>query len=147
MASGSTSFANISHGNLSNMIAALDGMKKQGAKFYMNGAVHHYVRILTDDNGRPIFQRSISDPLSGNIMGYPYVETIKMPSTDASNTPFINFGNLKHFLVGRRLGSTTISTNPWGAWTTNRTWFKIYQRWALKIGLAEGLVRLITAST
>lgn len=146
MASGSTSFANMTFTHLSDMIGKLDGMKKEGAMFMMNGAVLHYIRTLKDDQSRPVFVDTIGGPMSGTIFGYPYKEVIRMPSTNAANTAFMNFGNLKYFAIGRRLDSAALQLDPYGLWTTNRTRFKIYQRWGLGIALPNGFVRLLTAA-
>ena len=147
MATGSTAFSNLTADHLSEMISKLDGLKKQGARFFMNGAVLHYVRILKDSNDRPIFIETVGAPMSGTVYGYPYTEVIKMPSTSAANTAFVLFGNLRYFAVGRRLDTATLSVDPYGLFTTNRTRFKLYQRWGMKIGLAKGFVRLLTAAS
>lgn len=142
-----SSIANLSADNLSEMIAKLDGLKKQGARFYMHGQIIHQVRILKDSQNRPIFlDGNIAGATPPTIYGYPYSEVIKMPSTQAANSPFIAFGNLRYFGVGRRVDATTLNVNPWLYWTTNRTSFKLYQRWAMKMGLANGMVRLLTHS-
>jgi len=147
METGKTNFSDLTADHLSEMIAKLDGVRKQGARFYMHGQVLHYVRTLKDSDGRPIFLNTIGDPVSGNIYGYPYTEVIKMPSESAANTPFIIFGNLKYFVVGRRLGTTTLQVDPYGLWTSNKTRFKLYQRWGMKIALPKAFVRLKTASS
>lgn len=145
--SGKTTFAGLTADNLSAMIAKLDGVRKQGAKFYMNGAVIHYLRTLKDEQSRPIFVDSLSAQVPGRIYGYDYQEVVKCPSTTAANKAYIAFGNPKHFFLGRRLDSTALSVNPYLAWTTNRTAFKIYSRWALKMALPAGFVRLLTAAS
>ena len=146
MASGSTAFSSMTGTTLSSMIAKLDGLKKQGARWWLHGEVLHFVRDLKDTNNRPIFTDTIGSPVPGTIWGYPYSETIKMVSTSAANTAYIVFGNLKYFGIGKRLGSTALSVDPYGLWTTNRTRFKIYQRWGLGIALGNGFVRLVTAA-
>lgn len=147
LASGSTAFSQLSATKLSEMISKLDGLKKQGARFFMHGEIIHYVRDLKDTNNRPIFIETVGAPMSGTIWGYPYTEVIKCPSTTGANTAFVSFGNLRHFAVGRRLGVTTLDVNPYLLWTTNRTAYKLYQRWGMGIALANGLVRLLTASS
>lgn len=148
MGSSSTSFADLDSTVLSEMIAKLDGLRKEGACFWMNGAVLHYLRTLEDTQGRPIF---FAGDYGGNVppqlMGFPYKEVIKCPSTDAVNTAFISFGNLRYFMAGRRLETMQLQVDPYGLWTTNRTRFKIYHRWGLNIGLPNGFVRLLTASS
>jgi HK97 family phage major capsid protein len=130
------------------MIGALDGVRKTGARFFLHGSVLHFVRDLKDTNGRPIFMDGhIGAGVPGTIFGYPYTEVIKMPSSSASNTAFIAFGNGQYFFVGRRLDTSTLDVDPYGLWTTNRTRYKIYQRWALIMGLPAAFVRLLTNSS
>jgi HK97 family phage major capsid protein len=143
---GGSSFSNVSFEDFSVMIAKLDGLRKQGARFWMHGQGLHLVRTLKDDNNRPIFYDTVGSPTSGTILGYPYSEVIKMPSIDAANTAFMAFGNLRYLCVGRRLEVSTLSADPYGLWTTNRMRYKLYQRWGMKIGLREGFVRMLTSS-
>jgi len=143
--SGLDAFTDLSWTHLSEAISKLDGLRKQGARFFMNGAILHLVRLLADDNNRPIFIETVGSSIPPAILGYPYTEAIKCPSTSAASTPFIIFGNLKHFYVGRRQGVTNLQVNPYEKWTTNRTCFKIYSRWAGKVALANGLVIIQTA--
>lgn len=147
MGSGLTNFSSLTATHLSQLIAKLDGMRKEGARFYMHGSVLHYVRDLKDSNNRPIFVDTIGSPLSGTIFGYPYSEVIKCPSTSGANTAFIAFGNLRYFAVGRRLDASALEVDPYGLFTTNRTRFKLYQRWGMKIALANGFARLLTAAS
>jgi HK97 family phage major capsid protein len=141
-----SSFSDIDADVLSEMISKLDGLKKQGARFFMHGQIIHYVRILKDSNDHPIFIETVGAPMSGTIWGYPYSEVINMPSTTGANTAFVNFCNLRYLAVGRRLESTVLSVDPYGLFTTNRTRFKLYQRWALVLGLPLGFVRLLTGT-
>lgn len=146
MGSGSTSFADLDGDVLSEMIAKLDGVRKQGAKFYLNGSILHYVRTLKDSNDRPIFQQQVGQMVPGMIWGFPYREVVKCPATDAANTAFIAYGNMKHFFIGRRHGDQALEVNPYLDWANNRVAFKIYNRWALKMALPNGFVRLLTAT-
>lgn len=145
--SGSTAFSQLSGTHLSNMIAQIAGVRKMGARFYMNGAIIHFVRNLRDDQNRPIFIDTLGSQVSGTIWGYPYTEVISMPSTTGANTAFIVYGNMKHFAVGRRLQVASLQVDPYGLWTTNRTRFKVYNRWALNLALPDAFCRLLTASS
>jgi len=147
MSSGNTAFSSVTFTDLSNLIAKLSGKKKIGARFFMSGNVFHYVRTLKDSNNRPIFVDTVGGPMSGQILGYPYTEVTVMPTSSAANTAFIVFGNLRYFAAGRRLGTTTLQVDPYGLFTTNRTRFKLYQRWGLQVGLADGFARLLTAAS
>lgn len=145
LASGSTSFSQLDATKLSEMIGKLDGLKKNGARFWLSGTILHYIRSLKDSQNRPIFIETVGAPMSGTIWGYPYTEVVKLGSiSDAANTAFMAFGNLRYFGVGKRLDSSSLSVDPYGKWTTNRTRFKLYQRWGLGIALANGLVRMLT---
>lgn len=150
MASTKDTLAEISADVLSEMIAKLDGQKKAGARFFMNGVVLHYIRTLKDDQSRPIFADQVALTPVPTIYGFPYTECIKITGTDAAPTAFVVFGNLKYFFVGRRLGSTSLAVNPWRYWTTHRTSFMLYQRWAMELTKPQtygAVVRLLTAAS
>lgn len=146
LASGSTAFSNLGATKLSEMIAKLDGKRKMGARWWLHGETLHFIRDLKDDNGRPIFVDNLGGSVSPQLWGYPYTEVTNMPSTSASNTAFLVFGNLRNFAVGRRVATSTLDVDPFGLWTTNRTRFKMYQRYALAIGLPKAFTRMLTAS-
>src|SRR3989304_4477667 len=141
-----SSFSDVTFTDFSSMIAKLDGLRKQGARFWMHGQGLHLVRTLKDDQNRPIFYDTVGQPTSGTILGFPYSEVMKMPSTTGASTAFLAFGNLRYLGVGRRLEVSTLSADPYGLWTTNRMRYKLYQRWGMKIGLRNGLVRMLTSS-
>jgi HK97 family phage major capsid protein len=128
------------------MIGKLSGLKKAGARFWMHGEVLHHCRSLVDTTNRPIFFDTYGSPMPPTILGYPFTEVITMPSSTGANTAFAAFGNLRYLAVGNRLDSASLQVDPYGLWTTNRTRFKIYQRWGMKMGLPTGFVRLLTAS-
>ncbi len=133
--------------DISNMIAKLDGLKKQGARFYQHGEIVHIYRTIKTTDGLPIFMPgNIAGATPPTLYGYPYTECIKAPSTQAANSPFILFGNLNYFGIGRRLDVATLTVNPYLYWTTNRTCFKLYQRWGMKVGQANAFCRLLTSA-
>lgn len=144
MGASSTAFSNLTADLLSEMIGKLDGIRKEGAKFYMNGAVFHYVRALKDTNGQLIYVPNVGGSMSNTIWGFPWSEVIKITSTSGAATPFLAFGNCKYFLVGVRQDSMELMVDPYGLWTQNRTRFKLYGRFGLKIGLGKGFCRLLT---
>jgi HK97 family phage major capsid protein len=151
-AAGETGFDDVSFDYLSEVLTKLPGKRKIGAQWFMSGEVFHYIRVLKDLNDRPIFIDSVAagDPTAagqtGRILGYPWNEVTNMPTTSAANTPYIVFGNLMNLVLGRRLNSTALMVNPYAEWKKNRTLFKIYQRWGMKIALADNFVRVLTHS-
>jgi len=140
-------FSSVTADNWSEMLKNLDGLKKENAKFYMNGAIIHYVRVLKDSQDRPIFMETVGSPVSGKVYGFPYREVVKCNSTDGASKNVALFGNLRYFAIGRRLDATTLQVDPYGLFTTNRTRFKLYQRWGLQVALANAFVKLITAAS
>jgi len=72
----SATFASVTADNWSEMM---------GAKFYMSGAVQHYVRMLKDDNGRPIFIDSMAANMPSRLLGYPYQECIVCNATTGAS--------------------------------------------------------------
>ena len=139
-------FDKLLYTDISAMIAKLPGLRKAGSQFYMSGDILHYVRTMQDDNKRPIFIDPMGFDVPGKIYGYPYQEVIKMPTASALDTAFMAFGNMQYFAIGRRLNTTALSVNPYDQWKQNRTLFKIYQRWALKMAIPDGFVRLRTGA-
>lgn len=100
-------FVDINDDYLSQMIAKLDGLRKQGAQFYMNGAVMHFIRQIKDGVGNPIFMPgNIATGQPSTIYGYPNSEAVKMNSTDSASKVAAIFGNMKQLFIGRRLDST-----------------------------------------
>lgn len=146
MGAGSTAFSLLNADDLSSMIAKLDGMKKMGARYWLNGAILHFIRSLKDEQNRPIFIETVGAPMSGTIWGYPYTEVIKCPSSSGAATAFMAFGNLRYFGVGRRLDAGALSVDPYGLWHSNRTRFKIYSRWGLGMAIPKAFVRYLTHS-
>jgi HK97 family phage major capsid protein len=148
-ASTSTNFSELVLDNISEAISKLDGLRKVGAKFYLHGTGLHWVRMLRDDQGRPIFVDTMNNTNTlagtGRMFGYPVQEVIKMPTT-AANTCMILFGNMRGFLVGRRLASTVLKVDPYGLIMSNRIRYKIYQRWALKTALPNNFCKIMTHS-
>jgi len=145
MGAGSTSFANTTADLLSEMIQKLDGRRKQNASFHMHGLAMHYVRTLKDSNGRPIFYEPAGNK-PPTIYGFPYYENTKCPGTDAANTAFLTFGNLRYFWVGRRVGSMALHVDPYGLFVENKTRFKLWNMWDLEAALTTAFVRMLTHS-
>jgi len=147
MGTSSAAFSMLTWQNLNDMIGKLNGKRKNGARFFMHGETLGRIRALKDTTDRPIFfDGYIGTGQPSLILSYPFSEVMVMPSTTGASTAFVSFGNLRYLAIGRRVGSTALEVDPYGLFTTNRTRFKLYQRWGLKIGLAKGFVRLLTSA-
>jgi HK97 family phage major capsid protein len=134
----------ITEAELSEAISKLTDNKLRGAKFYLHQNSMHYVRVLADDNGSPIFARP-GNGVPGTIYEYPYAVSGQVGSASpGAATPFILFGNLKNYILGRRKGDMSIQVNPWLLWNTDQTSFRVTTRWDGAVGLAAGLVSIKT---
>jgi len=145
MDSGLTSFSSITGTNLSEMISKLSANKRAGARFFAEKLTMHYIRTLKDTNGQFLFAQ-IGGGVPGTIWGFPYDETEQITGTSAADTPFVSFGDLRYFALGRRLQSMTLRADPYTKFLEDQTRFKIVNRWGMKIGLAGAFVRLLTAA-
>jgi len=135
----------ITNAELSEAISKLTANKLAGAKFYIHQNSMHYIRVLADDNGSPIFAHP-GNGVPGTIYEYPYVMSSSLPSAPAAASPFILFGNLKNYLIGRRRGEMTLEINPYSLFTTYRTQFRMVTRWHGKFGLEAGMVAIKTSA-
>jgi len=146
MASGLTNFSSVTGDNLLDLIDKIPMEAEDGAKFYMHKKTLTFVRKLKDSQNQYLFA-PIAGGLPADIWGYPYVRTNKGPTTSAASTAFILFGNLRYFLLGRRLGTMTLDLDPFGKFLENQTRFRLVQRWALKVGKSTAFARLVTAAS
>lgn len=137
-----TTFASVDHEDFSLAIAELSDIKLSGAKFYMNKAIKHYIRILKDGSDRLIYTLP-SGIIPANIYEIPVRTVEKMVGTTAAATSFILLGNLKNYILGKRRGMT-IKANPYILMKENTTQFVVSSRWDGQIGLAGGFVDIAT---
>lgn len=133
----------ITNAELSEAISKLTDNKLMGSKFYIGLNAMHYIRVLADDNNRPIFANP-GNGVPGTIYEYPYVVTSAMPAAPAAASGFIIFGNMKNYLLGMRRGNMSLEVDPYGLFDTYRTRFRMVTRWAGKPGLCGGLVIIKT---
>ncbi len=143
---GLTAFSSISQDHLSDMIAKLKPMALPNARFVMHPDIVGYVRKLKDDQNKPIWA-DIGGAVGGQIWGYPVLISDQMPaaSDSAANTPFVNFGNFRYFLLGTRT-DLEMAIDPYGLFTTYQSRIRWVRRIAPKIGVANAFVRLLTAT-
>ena len=148
MASTLTNFSSITADNLLDMIGKIPQEAEDGAKFYFHKTILTFIQKLkAATTGEYLFSPIGVAGIPANIWAYPYVRTPKGPSTTGANTAFVAFGNMRHFALGRRLQSMTLDVDPYGLFKSNRTQFRIVNRFAGSIGLANAFCRLITAAS
>lgn len=132
------SIADISYSHFSEALSKLTDNKLEGAKFYFNRAVTHYVRTERDSNGRPIW----IDPTStgpAHVYGYPYVQVEKLTAAPSAGGAFGVFGNLKHYYLGVRKGMT-MQKNEYLYMAEGKTQFVCHNRVDGDCGIEPALV-------
>lgn len=146
MGSGSAHFSMLTGTEFSKMITSLEGGYMEGAKFVLHRNVLHYIQMLSDDNGRPIFVFP-NQAVGGTIYGYPYIVSEKAIGTSAASTVAAVFGNLKNWAIGRRLGVMSLDVDPYGKFDYYQTRFRMVTRWGLANKNTSAFVSVVTAAS
>jgi len=123
----------------SNAIAQLPSNKIVGAKFYMHRTFLHIFRSLLDKDDRPIL-----DVRDGgfNIYGYPVQLVEQMPTDTTATSVIALFGNLKYYVIARRLGMMALESDPYGKFLEYQTRFRSVTRWDGKPKATSGFCEL-----
>ena len=142
-----TAFSAITADDLSNMIDAVDQQVEDGCKFYFHKNILTYINQLKDTTNACIF-RPISGGQPNDIWSYGYTRTPKAPAKGVSSadTPFVIFGNMRYFALGRRYQSMSLDVDPYGKFLESQTRFKIENRWGMAVTQANAFVKLVTAA-
>lgn len=146
MGSGSTNFSAITADLMSEAVYKLSEADLANAKFYINRIGLHYARTLKDSNNRPLFA-DLGGPVPGTLYGFPYMMSEKITNTSAVSTAMALFGDMKKFIIGRRLGATSLDVDPYGKFDYFQTRYRIVSRWALAAGRSTAFCRIITAAS
>lgn len=113
------------------------------ARFMLCRLATHYIRSCVDANGNPILQ-PLAVAMAPTLMGFPYVMSEKISNTDGSNKDFGLFGDFKKFIIGRRIGAMALEIDPYGAFASDETRFRMINRWAFAVGRETTFVKIIT---
>ena len=153
MDSWKTSFADITYDNLIDLIRAVPMKYKKGEpRFFMSQDIVKYIEKLKDDNKQPIFYstRDLRDrQIEYRLLGYPLEITDVMPgdTDDAVETPFVLFGDLKHYAFGDRRQLTMSAGYMSWNWEKDIQSLKASERVAGKIIFADAFAKLTTAAS
>lgn len=99
MATGDTSFSNITADHLIDLITAVPSAVVGKSYFILNKAIWATIKRLTDGSGNYLFS-----PADKTIWGYPVILSDVMPdfNDDAAETPFVIFGDPSWLYFGDR---------------------------------------------
>ena len=147
MGSGDTSFTNVDADDLADLTTDITSGAAKGAKFYLHRTVFNVARKLKDSNNNYIYVPPGGDQ-PGTIWGYPYELSEVMPSISDSavSTPFIAFGNLKHFYLGDRK-KLTVAKSTHASFDEDKTLVRVTHRVALSVGIGSAFAVLQTAAS
>ncbi len=147
MPSGSSGFSDISADDFVKMMDTIDQQAEDNCKFYFHKNTLNLIRQLKDKFGQYLFG-PLSGPVPNDLWSYPYVRTPKAPalSDSTASKAFAVFGNMRYFILGRRMQGITLDVDPWGKFLENETRFRILHRWGLAVGKADAFCKLVTHS-
>jgi len=146
LGSGKTNFSDITADALSEMISKIPANRRTGARFFFHRTIMHYIRTLKDSNNNYIYAKP-GNGVPPTIWEYPYTESEQAPSSSAANTPFVAFGDLRYYLIGRRQGQMEVDIDPYGKFDTDQTRFRVKDRLAPNLAMPDAFCRLLTAAS
>lgn len=145
LGTGSTNFSAQVAENYANAIYQLNEADTVNAQFIINRISKYYLRVLKDANGQFIYaQPGGQTPRS--IYEVPARVSETITNTSAVSRAFAVIGDFKKFYIGRRMAFGSIEVDPYGAFTSYQTRFRVASRWALKIARASAFTRIMTAA-
>lgn len=161
MASGDTTFGDVTVDYLRNLIAQVKATVLNGAGFVMHREVWATVQTLKDGNGayiatttNPFVSGDATKAMDvvGTLFGYPVRLSDKMPSTTAVDTKFIIFGNMKYLYLGDRQtvtfstsDSATVGAN--NVFEQNASAVRVVERISLAVAEPNGFATLKTSAS
>lgn len=141
-----TAFADMTADDLLDLTSKVASSALSGSGYIMHRTVFDHVRKLKDTTGGYIYaQPSAGQP--GTIWGYPYELTDIMPSMadSAADTPFLIFGNFRHFYFGDRK-NMAIAQSMHAGFTEDITYIRAIQRLAMAVAIGTAFAKLTTGS-
>jgi HK97 family phage major capsid protein len=100
------SFEDVTYDDLSKMIWGVPTPSAENGRFFLHRTLLGVIQRIKDNEGRPIWQRSMADGTPATILGRPYTLTEVLPSLsdDAAETKFMVYGDLRYSTLGERTG-------------------------------------------
>jgi HK97 family phage major capsid protein len=147
LGTGSTSFSAVTFDVVRSMVRKLASADSAAAKFVYSKDIQYYLETLKDTTGRSLY-REPANAQPASLYGRPIIEASNAPLDAASgaSTGFAVLGAWKNFYVGRRRGEMTIDVDPYVAFSTDATRFRMVTRWGLACARTAAFCRLVTAA-
>lgn len=110
---------------------ALDSAYLDNAKWGMNRKTWTQMRLIRDDNNRPIIQTAsdagLGTKIERTVLGYPVVIDESFPDA-ADDVNFLAFGDFKAGYVIRRIKDVTVLVNPYSSGASGQVEYTAWSR-------------------
>ena len=157
MATGNTSFSDVSYDDLINLQSAVKLKYKNGKPAWiMSQDVLAHIKKLKDSEGQPIFypnrdrsEAQITNAPKGRLLGDDLYLTDVMPedADDGVSTAFILYGDMKYRAFGDRKTLAFQLGYQQGNWEKDIQSMKATERIAGKVMTTEAFAKLVTAAS
>jgi HK97 family phage major capsid protein len=146
LGAGDTSFNDVDADDLADATAALRSSAQSGARWWMHRTVWNIIRKIKTVDGEYIVQMP-TGPMPAMLWGFPLTLVEQMPgiTEDASDTPFIIFGNLSHLYIGDRRRMTMAQSQHVG-FTSDKIFLRVIQREAIQVAIPDAFAVIRTAA-
>jgi HK97 family phage major capsid protein len=156
VAPASTVAVNLASGNaityakLLDLIHALDPEYREGARFVFADSVLKAIRLLEDNNGRPLWLADgagLQGIGGGSLLGYPVTVAPSMPDASGDAVPFMAFGRIDEAYIVRNVKDVTVLVDPYTYSKNGQVGFSAWARSDAKVQNENALVRMATFDT
>lgn len=137
------SMSTITPAKLATAIYKLSEGDLANARFLISRLAMMYIRSATDTYGQLLMQ-PLSASMPATLYGYPFVMSENITNTDGTAVPMGIFGDFKKYYIGRRIGAMALEVDPYGAFASDETRFRMISRWAFGLGRQSALCKVIT---
>jgi HK97 family phage major capsid protein len=139
--------------SLRRLVYALPKKYRNGAKFFMPGALVEQLALAVDANGRPLWQESTQEGEPARVLGYQIMETDAMPVYDLDGAGAgtatgadIIFGNPQYYYICDKQGMRLMRSDD-RYFELGQVAFRSDMRVDGKVALPEAFVKLVGLAT
>ena len=139
--------------SLRRLVYALPKKYRNGAKFYMPGALVEQLAIAIDENGRPLWQESTQEGEPARLLGYQIYETDAIPTYDLDGAGAgtalgsdVIFGNPQYYYICDKQGMRLMRSDD-RYFELGQVAFRSDMRVDGKVALPDGFVKMVGLAT
>lgn len=113
----------VGYADLVNLKHAVKAVHRGGATFVLEDSVELGLELLTDTQGRPLFNASVANGPYDRLTGYPYI--VGTNNTSLGYVGDIVYGNLRHYVLVME-EDITLARSEHVKFRTNKIAFKVF---------------------